>query len=309
MVSDIDPAPDAVLVDLVAAALRTGDDAGAFDVFGESSDDDGGPLLLTYANACGAHGPSGTLAWRRARYALLDGGEEVASCSCEVTPTDDGAQKLLDFGGGVTVLVDELAATASNSGTGHALWPGAVALALWVVGRENAARTVVELGCGACALPGRAAAATGCGRVTLTDGAPALLPVLRKLDGVEVCLYNFAGGGTFDGLDDASAEPSEPPAPADLVLGAEIAYRAADAEALAACIPNRLADGGTAVLCSDEKRAPLKLCGELLRKRGFVVEDSVLTLTVASDGGAAATHRVRVVRARRSSSSSGVGAS
>ena len=137
---------------------------------------------------------------------------------------------------------------------------------------------------------------------------PALLPVLRKLDGVEVCLYNFAGGGTFDGLD-ASAEPSEPPAPADLVLGAEIAYRAADAEALADCIPRRLADGGTAVLCSDEKRAPLKLCGELLRQRGFVVEDSVLALTVTPDVDAAATHRVRVVRARWGSSSSGVGAS
>ena len=82
--------------------------------------------------------------------------------------------------------------------------------------------------------------------------------------------------------------------------------RAADAEALAACIPLRLAPGGTAVLCSDEKRAPLKLCGELLRKRGFVVEDSVLTLTVAPDVGAATTHRVRVVRAISPSS---VGAS
>ena len=311
VVSDIGPAPDAVLVDLVAAALRPGDESGAFDVFGESeesSDDGAPPLLLTYATARGVHGPSGTLSWRRARYALLDGGEEVASCECEVTPTADGAQKRLVFGGDITVVVDELAATASNSGTGHALWPGAVALALCVVGREKAAQSVVELGCGACALPGRAAAAMG-GTVTLTDGAPALLPVLRKLDGVEVCLYNFAGGGTFDGLDDASAEPSEPPEPADLVLGAEIAYRAADAEALAACIPRRLADGGTAVLCSDEKRAPLKLCGELLRKRGFVVEDSVLTLTVTPDVGAATTHRVRVVRARRSSSSSGVGAS
>jgi len=310
VVSDTGPAPDAVLVDLVAAALRPGDESGAFDVFGESeessSDDGAPPRLLTYAAAGGAHGPSGTLSWRRARYTLLDGGEEVASCECEVTFTRNGAQKRLVFGGDITVVVDELAATASNSGTGHALWPGAVALALWILGRENAARTVVELGCGACALPGRAAAALG-GRVTLTDGAPALLPVLRKLDGVEVCLYNFAGGGAFDGLD-ASAEPSEPPAPADLVLGAEIAYRAADAEALAACIPLRLAPGGTAVLCSDEKRAPLKLCGELLRKRGFVVEDTVLTLTVSPEDGAATTHRVRVVRARRSSSSS-VGAS
>ena len=304
VVSDTGPAPDAVLVDLVAAALRT-DDGGAFDVFGESdesSDDGAPPRLLTYAAAGGAHGPSGTLSWRRARYTLVDGGEEVASCECEVTFTRDGAQKRLVFGGDITVVVDELAATAHNSGTGHALWPGAVGLALWIIGRENAARTVVELGCGACALPGRAAAALG-GRVTLTDGAPALLPVLRKLRGVEVCLYNFAGGGAFDGLD-ASAEPSEPPAPADIVLGAEIAYRAADAEALAACIPLHLAPGGTAVLCSDEKRAPLKLCGELLRKRGFVVEDSVLTLTVAPDAGAAATHRVRVMRC-----SSSVGAS
>ena len=130
--------------------------------------------------------------------------------------------------------------------------------------------------------------------------ASASASVARKLDGVEVCLYNFAGGGTFDGLD-ASAEPSEPPAPADLVLGAEIAYRAADAEALADCIPHRLADGGTAVMCSDEKRAPLKLCGELLRKRGFAVEDSVLALTVTPDEGAATTHRVRVVRAHSSS--------
>ena len=143
----------------------------------ESSSDDGAPRLLTYAAAGGAHGPSGTLSWRRARYTLLDGGEEVASCECEVTFTRDGAQKRLVFGGDITVVVDELAATAHNSGTGHALWPGAVALALWVIGRENAARTVVELGCGACALPGRAAAALG-GTVTLTDGAPALLPVL-----------------------------------------------------------------------------------------------------------------------------------
>ena len=203
------------------------------------------------------------------------------------------------------MLVEELAATArirDRARSGLARWRCAVGCG------ASAARTVVELGCGLC-LPGRAAAALGFGRVTLTDGAPGLLPVLRKLDGVEACLYNFAGGGAFDGLDDASAEPSEPPEPADLVLGAEIAYRAADAEALAACIPNRLAPGGTAVLCSDEKRAPLKLCGELLRKRGFVVEDSVLTLTVMPDEGAATTHRVRVVRARRSSSSSGVGAS
>ena len=35
----------------------------------------------------------------------------------------------------------------------------------------------------------------------------------------------------------------------------------------------------------------------------------MLTLTVTPDEGAATTHRVRVVRARRSSSSSGVGAS
>jgi hypothetical protein len=53
----------------------------------------------------------------------------------------------------------------------------------------------------------------------------------------------------------------------------------------------------------------LKLCGELLRKRGFVVEDTVLALTVTPDVDAAATHRVRVVRARWGSSSSGVGAS
>ena len=236
VVSDTGPAPDAVLVDLVAAALRP-DDGGAFDVFGESSDDDGGPLLLTYATARGAHGPSGTLAWRRARYTLLDGGEEVASCECEVTPTASGAQKRLDFGGGVTVLVEELAATASNSGTG----PRALA-------RRRGARAV-----------GRGA------RKRRTDRRRARLRRLRpagprgrrhgrrarhvdrrragaaararKLDGVEACLYNFAGGGAFDGLDDASAEPSEPPAPADLVLGAEIAYRAADAEALAGVYP------------------------------------------------------------------------
>ena len=161
---------------------------------------------------------------------------------CEVTPTADGAQKRLDFGGDITVVVDELAATASNSGTGHALWPGAVALSLCgSSGAETPHGPSSSSAAGACALPGRAAAAMGFGRVTLTDGAPALLPVLRKLDGVEVCLYNFAGGGAFDGLDDASAEPPEPPAPADLVLGAEIAYRAADAEALANCIPHRLA--------------------------------------------------------------------
>ena len=165
-----------------------------------------------------------------------------------------------------------------------------MALALWVVGRGRAARTVVELGCGACALPGRAAAALG-GRVTLTDGAPALLPVLRKLDGVEACLYNFAGGARSTASTTRPRSRRSAPAPADLVLGAEIAYRAADAEALADCIPLRLAPGGTAVLCSDEKRAPLKLCGELLRQRGFVVEDSVLTLTVTPDDGAATTHR------------------
>ena len=57
-------------------------------------------------------------------------------------------------------------------------WPSAAA--------TKCEQNVVELGCGACALPGRAAAAMGFESVTLTDGAPALLPVLRKLDGVEV---------------------------------------------------------------------------------------------------------------------------
>ena len=47
----------------------------------------------------------------------------------------------------------------------------------------------------------------------MTDGAPALLPVLRKLDGVEGCWDNCAGGGACDGLD-AATEPAEPPAPA-----------------------------------------------------------------------------------------------
>ena len=157
------------------------------------------------------------------------------------------------------------------------------------MGRGNAARTVVELGCGACALPGRAAAAMG-GRVTLTDGAPALLPVLRKLDGVEVCLYNFAGGGAFDGLD-ASAEPSEPPAPADLVLGAEIAYRAADAEALAD-YPSPAGRRRHRRPVLGREAGALGRAGAA-RKRGFVVEDSVLALTVAPDEGAAATRAGR----------------
>ena len=127
VVSDTGPAPDAVLVDLVAAALRPGDDGAPSTSLASPASDDGGPLLLTYATARGAHGPSGTLSWRRARYTLLDGGEEVASCECEVTPTADGAQKRLVFGGGVTVVVDELAATASQFGhratrSGPARW-------------------------------------------------------------------------------------------------------------------------------------------------------------------------------------------
>ena len=307
VVSDTGPAPDAVLVDLVAAALRTGGDAGAFDVFGESSDDDGGPLLLTYATARGAHGPSGTLSWRRARDTLLDGGEEVASCTCEVTPTVDGAQKRLVFAVRYHGPCRGAGGHGAQFGTGHALWPGAVALALWIVGRGSAARTVVELGCGACALPG--ARGRRPRRARHVDrrraGAAARAPEARRRRGLFVQLrgrrrvrrprrrVRGAVGGAGAGGPRARRGDRVPgrgrrgaggvyTAPAGRrrhgrpVLGRE-------AGALAPC---------------GERAADTRLCGG----------DSVLTLTVTPDEGAATTHRAGR-RARRGSSSSSVGAS
>ena len=80
------------------------------------------------------------------------------------------------------------------------------------------------------------------------------------------------------------ADDAAPPEPADLVLGAEIAYRAQDATALAREIPARLRRGGVAVLCSAATRAPLRVAGELMAAQGLDVKDDVLRLTISPDG-------------------------
>jgi len=274
----------------------------------------------TYTTDRLAHGPSGTLSWTSATYALrrVDTGASLGSCACAVSRAPGGARKRLTFERtGLRVDVLERAATAADSGTGHALWPGAVGLALAVVaaaadGALAAPATVVELGCGAAALPGIAAALAWPGaRVALTDGAPALVPGVAAAAAAAgaanaaASLHDFsgAGGDGFDGLRttaDRTTPPPPPPPPADVVLGAEIAYRAADAAALAAEVPRRLRRDprAAALLCSDAKRAPLRAAGDLLRARGLFVADDALALDVTTSDGETTTHALRLLTAR-----------
>ena len=276
------------------------------------------PMSETYTGAL-SHGPGGVLSWARARYTLAHRGRALAACVVEVVASAQGGvvSKRLRFDGSPLVLdVDELRPTARGSGTGHALWPGAIALSLWLHGERGALdpESVIELGCGAAALPGITAARTFPeARVSLTDGASDLLPVVRAAAarcgarGVAVRRHNYYDGGrAFDGLEASSSgadgDGAGPPEPADLVLGAEIAYRAEDADAIAAEVPARLRrgrPGAVAVLCSQRTRAPLRAAGEQLRSRGMDVTDDVITLAVsADDAEAGPAQEFRLLRAR-----------
>ena len=267
------------------------------------------PMSETYTNAAPSHGPSGIYAWRSATYALVGAdGAEIASCRCDVLhASGDIVAKKLAYAGGPSLDVQELRPTARGSGTGHALWPGAIALSLRLHGGGLAgAASVVELGCGGTALPGcYAARALPGARVTLTDGAAELLPAIRAAAarcGAAATVAGHAYGSGAGGFDGVAGAAYAPPAPADLVLGAEIAYRAEDAAALADELPRRLKPGGRAVLCSAALRRPLAAAAALLRSRGLRVSEEVLELRVAADDAPREVHRFRFVTAVRESS-------
>ena len=215
------------------------------------------------------------LAERTGRPARWRGGGRATSIGrrgrglqCEVTPTASGAQKRLVFGGDITVVADSWRRRRRIPGRAisgrRRRWP---------CGSSGGKRhtTVVELGCGACPA-GPRGRRHGRYRDALDARGPAArAPEARRRR--RVCTTSLAAA--------RSTAWTRPPAAGaagagDLVLGADRVpgrgRRGARGVYPGNCLP-----GGTAALCSDEKRAP-RLCGSGCES-GFVVTRAHATVT------------------------------
>lgn len=157
------------------------------------------------------------------------------------------------------------------------MWPSGVALAGALAGRSLRGARVLELGCGALALPSIAASLAG-GRVLATDWSEDALAFAarnarRNRAWIETALCSWA-------------EPDQlvSRAPWDLVLAADVLYEQRTAGVLAALLP-RLVERGK-VWIADPRRDPARPFLEAASER-FEVE------TAATD-----THRVLIHRLR-----------
>lgn len=127
------------------------------------------------------------------------------------------------------------------------LWPSGVALARAVWAAPRRGRRVLELGCGALALPSIAAALRGA-RVTATDWAPEAVALARdnaERNGAAITVLRAAW---------ASPQPLLGGAPWDLVLAADVLYERRNVALLLDLLP-RL---GAEAWIADPGRAPLE---------------------------------------------------
>lgn len=157
----------------------------------------------------------------------------------------------------------------------------ALARAVAAVGPELAGRSVVELGCGL-ALPSVAAARAGAA-VLATDAA---------LEAVVYAAHNFA---LNQQLGDVAAvawpDVAALGGPWDLVLAADVLYRAENAESLARVLPGLVAPGGEAWIADPGRGG----CGDFLAR--LRPTHSVATEPQGDD---VVIHRVRRRVGRRS---------
>lgn len=164
------------------------------------------------------------------------------------------------------------------------LWPSTHALAYHLLNSERGAalvhgRRVLELGCGAAALAGVAAALAGARHVTLADREPrALLCALHgaAANGLAVAplsprLARLAGvtegavvppGAAAEGAAVVSAaavdwhDLDSAPGGIDVVLACDVLYEEESVAPVAALAPRMLAPGGTFVLADPPTRTP-----------------------------------------------------
>ena len=156
--------------------------------------------------------------------------------------------------------------------TGQMLWPGASALAHHLTAKPGcvAGARVLELGAGAAGLPSFAAAASGAGSVTATDGHSAVVDLLTANveanagwgapAGVAMHVARLRWGNGGDVATFAGA--------CDLVVAADVVYYAAALPDLFRAVSSALAPGGQALLCH-------------VADRGAVTEGAVIAAAAA----------------------------
>ena len=178
-----------------------------------------------------------------------EGEEEAGELIAAFLDEDESAprERLLEFGGGadgggaapVTLRVRESSTTLGFGGTGGWIWNSSLFLARWLC-RDRAARgslcgrAVLELGCGATALPALMAARLGAQSVVATDICPDSLKAaqlnidLNQLAGAPACVTVAA----LDVVSPSAESVAGLGQPADLLLFADLVYLPAVAAAL-----------------------------------------------------------------------------
>lgn len=81
-------------------------------------------LALTWEPPRLRHGPGHVLEWQRAEYRLEKNGEVICEATSDVVGDGDGVLKRFVIDEFVDVTVRELAPTADEAGTGHAVSSG-----------------------------------------------------------------------------------------------------------------------------------------------------------------------------------------
>ena len=203
-----------------------------------------------------------TVQWRRADVATvaISQRRDPKALPCRAFAT----LAALDINGVALPLPERDAVVAGNhaSATAATPWDGGVVLAAYVATRPELFRgkRIVELGCGAGALPGLASALLGASSVVLTD-VPAALPVVQRrvesvaAPNVAVAALDWREG--VGGLRDF-----------DVVLAADTIWLDDLVEPFVNCVAELLAGGGRLLLAHQTRSTAVddELFGALSRR-------------------------------------------
>ncbi len=157
---------------------------------------------------------------------------------------------------------DEVVDGNHAAATAATPWDGGVVLAAYAATRPELFRgkSVVELGCGAAALPGLAAALLGAS-VVLTDVDEAMPVVRRRVDSVAVPNVTVAALDWRGGVGGLTA---------DVVLAADVVWLADLVEPFVGCAAVLLADGGRLLLAHQTRSTAVDdALFEALARRGL----------------------------------------